>query len=49
MDTARQNEVPNIAQFPMKKPEMQIGTPAQTVLPEVKEECEFARNIQTWD
>ena len=45
-----QNEtLPNIAVFPSRKPEIQIGLPEQAVLPEVQEGSEFARNTQTWD
>ena len=41
--------LPNIATFPMKKPEMQIGQPEVTDFPETGTESEFARNTQTWD
>ena len=35
--------------FPMKKPEMQIGDPEITSIPDVENECEYARNDTTWD
>ena len=38
-----------MATFPMKHPEMQIKTPEITTIPDVKNECEYARNDATWD
>ncbi len=44
-----EHDLLNLAAFPMKQPEMQIGTPDAVTLPDVQEENEFARNTQTWD
>ena len=48
MGAAAEN-LQNIAVFPMKKPEMQIGKPETVNSPDVKDECEYARNDATWD
>ena len=46
---ARNDVSCNVAQFPMKHPEMQIGTPEQTKLPEVPVQQEYAMDTQTWE
>ena len=46
---ATETGLQNIAAFPMKQPEMQIKTPEITTIPDVKNECEYARNDATWD
>ena len=35
--------------FPMRKPEMQIETPAPNPFQPVAEESDFSRDTQTWD
>ncbi len=49
MMCSAEHELLNIAAFPMKKPEMQIGDPEITSIPDVENECEYARNDTTWD
>ena len=49
MDTADKTQFANVAQFPMKKPEMQIGKPEQVTLPDLPVESEYAHSTQTWD
>ena len=46
---AAEQDLLNIAAFPMKQPEMQISDPDITTIPDVKDECEFARSDVTWD
>ncbi len=49
MHTEDKMQRTDAVQFPMKKPEMQIGKPEQVTLPDLPVESEFARNTQTWD
>ena len=49
MNPQQNAELPNIAVFPMKHPEMLIGTPEHSGLPEPIKDLVFARDTQTWD
>ena len=49
MDVKDKAQRPDIAQFSMKNPEMQIEKPKQTVLTDLPVQQEYAQNTQTWE
>ena len=48
-DAAKPELKPNVVQFPMKHPEIQIAYPEHTMLPDLPVEQEYAQNTQTWE
>jgi hypothetical protein len=49
MDGVKPELQPNVMQFPMKHPEIQISYPEHTMLPDEPRDQEYAQNTQTWE